>query len=167
VWWCHVCAQDLRLALDPPPTHKQQAAAAAAAAAAAGAKGGAGGSFLSRSFNKAGSFLRLDSLAGGNAQQQQNGGNAQQQPGAWEDTSSEDPELGRSISRAWSRSKSFAVSGPGGVGQQQQQQRGCLGQVVQDLGVSDRGGAAFSTQWQVLLKRAIKVRGPGTWGGGG
>jgi energy-coupling factor transporter ATP-binding protein EcfA2 len=154
--------QDLRLALDPPPTRKQQAAAAAAAAAAAGSKGAAGGSFLSRSFNKAGSFLRLDSLAGGgNAQQGGFGGNAQQ-PGGWEDqASSDDPELGRPISRAWSRSKSFAVSGPGGAGQQQQQQqqqRGCLGQVVQDLGVADRGGAAFSTQWQVLLKRAIKVR---------
>jgi hypothetical protein len=106
---------------------------------------------VSRSFNKAGSFLRLDSLAGKTDQQQQQS----------DDFSSDDPELGRPISRAWSRSKSFATaaaaSGPGGLSQQQQQS-GCLGNIVQELGVADRGGASFFTQWNVLLKRAIKVR---------
>jgi hypothetical protein len=141
--------QDLRLALEPPPTKQQQEAAAAAAA---GGKGGAhsGGSFIQRSFNKAGSFLRLDSLSGAHQQQQQ-------QQGGWEDVSSDDPELGRPISRAWSRSRSFAVSGPGGGGQVPAQPKGCVGQVVQKLGVADRGGASFFTQWNVLLKRAIKV----------
>lgn len=107
---------------------------------------------MSRSFNKAGSFLRLDSLAGKTDQHQQ------QQS---EDFSSDDPELGRPISRAWSRSKSFATAAAAGTtaGQQQQaQQSGCLGGIVQELGVADRGGASFFTQWNVLLKRAIKVR---------
>jgi hypothetical protein len=154
--------QDLRLALEPPPT-KQQLEDAAAAAAGKG--GQAGGSFIQRSLSKAGSFLRLDSLAGGQQQQQQSAGGKHTGGGdttTTDEISSDDPELGRPISRAWSRSKSIGVLGVEGGGQQPQQQqpKGCLGRVVHDLGVADRGGASFFTQFNVLLTRSIKV---GVW----
>lgn len=155
VVFCCCAPQDLRLALDPPPT-KQQLEAAAAAAAGKG--GPNSGSFIQRSLSKAGSFLRLDSLSG--QQQQQSGG---KQTGGdltgTDDVSSDDPELGRPISRAWSRSRSIGGLGVEGGGQQPQQPKGCFARVVQDLGVADRGGASFFTQWNVLLKRSIKVCG--------
>lgn len=147
--------------MDPPPTKKQLEAAAAAAAGKGGPNSGS--SFIQRSLSKAGSFLRLDSLAGQQQQQQsggkQTGGGGDLTTGTDDVISSDDPELGRPISRAWSRSRSIG----GGLGveaggqQPQHQPKGCFARVVQDLGVADRGGASFFTQWNVLLKRSIKV----------
>jgi hypothetical protein len=131
----------LRLALEPP----------APKAAAVGGAGG--GSFLSRSFQRAGSFLRLDSAAA--AAEKQSAKAAAAADAAAGDE--EDPECGRPISRAWSRSASMSVAAaPAG---------GVVGRVVRELGVADRGGAGFFTQWSVLLRRAIKVGGGGCGGG--
>ncbi|KAF6253780.1 P-loop containing nucleoside triphosphate hydrolase protein, partial [Scenedesmus sp. NREL 46B-D3] len=74
-------------------------------------------------------------------------------------------ELGRSITRIWSRSTSTSnvfAAGPAdveaGVGSAGGAQRGCAGALAGGLGLADRGGAGYSTQLRVLLQRHIKVK---------
>jgi len=168
---------DVVLALEPPLSRRQKAAAAAAtaagkdphtavvaadaAAAAALKRHGSttGGSFVTRSMSRAGSFLGLASFSGGAA--------------AADDSDDEEQQGGHSISRIWSRSASTSAGGavllgpagaaggagggPGG---------GLVASTVRRLGVADRGGASYMMQLQVLLHRSIKV-GRGNWSGRG
>ncbi|KAF8055666.1 rca [Scenedesmus sp. PABB004] len=154
-------AADVTLALEPPLSKRQRAAAAAAAAAGldpAAAASAAGrrslsrgnGSLLGRSLSKAGSFLGLDSMSGGarrgdDSDDELDCGAAASSLAGGESAA----KLGRGLTRIWSRSSSAAaLAGPAGF----------AGRLAAGLGVADRGGASYLTQWQVLLQRCIKVK---------
>eukprot|EP00879_Flechtneria_rotunda_P022444 GHRR01023695.1.p1 GENE.GHRR01023695.1~~GHRR01023695.1.p1 ORF type:complete len:455 (+),score=179.90 GHRR01023695.1:174-1538(+) len=172
--------KDLQLALDPPLTRRQKAAAVEAAAAgtdpAAGLHKRLGGnsatssnSLFGRGLHKAGSFLGLTDAQGA-ANQQGKGINSTADPHGdssdmFSDDSESDDEYGskeagfsKRISRIWSQSASMLTIMGNGAAAGDASGAGCLDITVQKLGVVDRGGANYSTQWQVLLKRSIKVK---------
>lgn len=144
----------LRLALEPPPPRRGRRAGVPAGSAT-------GGSFLERSLTKAGSFLGLDgSEAGGRRGRGPlicSEDDSDDDWGGFTSGSDAPAELGRGLTRVWSRSGSAlgqalgASGGAAGVG-------GLLSRTAVAMGVADRGGASFVTQLVVLTQRCIKVR---------
>jgi hypothetical protein len=103
--------------------------------------GGAGGG-LRGSIKRAGSWLKLSGSKADMAM-----------PGDDDEDEAGDMELGREITRVFSRTETGTVA-PLEVGKSE----GVVDRTMKKLGVKDRGGASFMTQLQVLMLRNMKVR---------